>query len=69
MGVNINCKFYNRYAQCNHPEQRVVFWFFKRECILLRNTCGVCRLQEKYLRPKIGRSLRERPKSIPRAKV
>ena len=53
MGININCKFYNRYASCDHPKQKSFLWVFKRECILLRNPCGVCKLQEKYLCPRI----------------
>lgn len=51
MGININCKFYN-YASCDHPKQKPFLWIFKRECILLRNPCGVCKLQKEYPPPK-----------------
>jgi len=57
MGVNINCKFYNRLL-CEHPERIVqVGWFprlvFKRGCILVEKSDATCSLQEKYPRPAI----------------
>lgn len=52
MAININCKFYD-YGGCDHPEQKSFLWIFRRECILLRNPCGKCKLQEEYPRPRI----------------
>lgn len=53
MGININCKFYSRYAGCTHPKQKNFLWVFRRECILLRNFFSICKLQEEYPRPHI----------------
>jgi len=53
MGININCKFADRFSQCTHPDNRLhLFLFkFKKECPLLHHPLSDCPFQEKYPDP------------------
>lgn len=49
MGINVNCKHFDRCdLSCKHPGAKRVLRFFRPEC---KAIFGSCELQEEYPRP------------------
>ena len=51
MPININCKQYDKWGNCNDKSHNWFFGKLRSQCLLLHNATGYCKEQIKHPRP------------------